>query len=117
MAPHGQQCRGGNVTGIRAQSNGLDHVGSGAYAASGDQGYAAAYALVPQPLVHRCQRQLNGNTHIVPYSGGRRAGAAPKAVDGDDIRTAAGDAAGDGGDVVYRRHLDDDRLFVRRGFL
>lgn len=85
--------------------------------ASGDQGYAAAYALVPQPLVHRCQRQLNGNTHIVPYSGGRRAGAAPKAVDGDDIRTAAGDAAGDGGDVVYRRHLDDDRFFVRRGFL
>ena len=96
MAPHGQQCRGGNVTGIRAQSNGLDYVGSGAYAASGDQGYAAAYALVPQPLVHRCQRQLN---------------------DGDDIRTAAGDAAGDGGDVVYRRHLDDDRFFVRRGFL
>ena len=38
--------------------------------------------------------------------------AAAVAVDGDDVRTAARDAAGDRRRVVYRRDLDDDRLFV-----
>ena len=40
----------------------------------------------PQPLVRSCQRQLNGNTHIVAYAGGRCAGAAAKAVDYHNIR-------------------------------
>ena len=40
-----------------------------------------------------------------------------EAVDGDDVCAAAGDAAGDGGDVVDGGHLDDNRLFVFSGLL
>ena len=43
--------------------------------------------------------------------------AAPKAVDGDDVRAGAGHARGDGGHVVHRRHLDDHRLFVAGSLL
>ena len=68
-------------------------------------------------VVHRCQRQLDGDAHIVADAGGRRARAAAEAVDGDDVRAAAGDAAGDGRDVVYRRDLDNHRLFVFGGLL
>ena len=76
-----------------------------------------AYPLLPQPLVHRGQRQFNGDAHIIPDAGGSRAGTAPEAIDGDDIRAAAGDPAGDGRNVVDGCHLDDDRLLVSRRLL
>ena len=76
-----------------------------------------AYSLLPQPLIHRSQRQLNGDAHVVPDAGGSRAGTAPEAVDGDDVRAAAGNTAGDGRNIVYRRHLDDNRLLISRCLL
>ena len=69
-------------------------------------------SLFPQPLIHGGQRQFNRNPDVVPDP----AGAAPvpprESVDGNDVRAAAGNAAGDGGDVVHGGHLDDDGLFI-----
>ena len=66
----------------------------------------------PQALIHARKRQLNGDAHVVPDAGGRGAGAAAEAVDGNDIRTAAGNAAGDGRHIVHRGNLDDHRLAI-----
>lgn len=74
-------------------------------------------ALLPQPLVHGRQRQFNGDAHVVPDAGWRGAGAAPEAVDSNDVRAAPGNAAGDGRDVVDRGYLDDHRFPVLRCFL
>ena len=106
-----------DVAGVRAQRDGLDHVCGAADAAAHHQRNVVADALVAQPLVHRRQRQLDGDAHIVADAGGRGARAAAEAVDGDDVRAAAGDAAGDGRNVMYGRHLDDDRLLVFGGLL
>ena len=76
-----------------------------------------ADALLPEPLVHRRQRQLHGYAHIVPDSCGRRAGAAPAAVNGNDVRAASCNAAGNGRDVMGRCHLDNDGLFIFCSFL
>ena len=83
-------------------------------AAARDERNAAADALVAQPLIHGGQRELNGNAHIVADARGRGARAAAEAVDGDDVRAAAGNAACNGGDVVHRRDLYDDGLFILR---
>ena len=45
-----------------------------------------ADALFAQPLIHRRQRQLNRDAHVVADAGGRGARAAAEAVDGDDVR-------------------------------
>ena len=49
----------------------------------------------------------------IPTLSRMRVGAAPRVaaetVDGNDVRTAARDAARDGGDVVHRCDFDDDR--------
>ena len=42
----------------------------------------------------------------------RRARAAAETVDGDDVRAAACNAGRNGCNVVHRRNLDDDGLFV-----
>ena len=112
MAAQSQQSGGADVAGVRPQSNGLDHIGGGADAAADDEGNVVADPLVPQALIHGRQSQLNGDAHRVPNAGGRGAGAAPKAVDGDDVRAAAGDPAGDGGNVMHGGHLHDDGLFI-----
>ena len=117
VAAHGQQSGGGDVAGVRPQGNGLHHIGGAADAAAHHDRHLVPDALVPQTLVHGSQRQLDGDAHVVPDAGGRRAGAAPEPVDGDDVRTAPGDAAGDGGDVVDGGHLDDDGLLIVGGFL
>ena len=117
VAAHGDQRRRADIAGVRPQSHGLDHVGRGTDAAACDQGHLIADALLPQPLVHGRQRQLNGDTHIVADPGRRSAGAAPEAVDGNDVRAAPRNAAGDSRDVVDRGHLDDHRFPVLRRFL
>lgn len=117
VASQRQQGGGADVAGVRPQRDGLDHISGGADAAAGDQGHMIAYPLLPQPLIHRGQCQFNGYAHIIPDTGGSRAGTATEAVDGDDIRAAAGDPAGDGRNVVDGCHLDDDRLLVSRRLL
>ena len=117
VAAHGQQRGGGDIAGVRAQGDGLDHIGGGADAAAHDQGHVVPDTLVPQPLIHGGQRQLHGDAHVVADAGGGGARAAAVAVDGDDVRAAAGDAAGNGGDVVDGGYLDDDGLFVLGGLL
>ena len=62
MASQRQQGGRADVAGVRSQRDGLDHVDGGTDAAAGDQGHMIAYPLLPQPLIHRGQRQLNGWT-------------------------------------------------------
>ena len=52
-----------------------------------------ADALIAQALVDARQSKLNRDAHVIADAGGRRARAAAEAVDGDDVRAAAGDAA------------------------
>ena len=59
-----------DIAGIRPQCNGLDHIGRGTDAASGNQRNLIADPLIPKSLIHGCQSQLNGNTYIVPDTGG-----------------------------------------------
>ena len=117
MAPHGDQRRRGDIHRIRTQGNGLDHIRGTAERTGSHQRHGGTNALVPQPLVRSCQRQLNGNTHIVAYAGGRCAGAAAKTVDYHNIRTGTSHAGGDGRNVMYRCNLNGNGLFVIRGLL
>ena len=117
MATKRQQRRRSNVTGIRAQSQRFDHVRGTAYGPADDQRNVPPDAFIPEALINGCQRQLNGDAHVVTDAGGGSAGAAAKSVDGDNICAAACDAAGNGGNIVHRRHLYDDGLFVPRRLL
>ena len=90
MTAHGQKGGSRDTTGIRAERDSLDYVRGGANAAAGDDGYPISDAFIAQPLVHSRQRQFNRNADIVANACRRRAGAAAKTVDGDDIRAAAG---------------------------
>ena len=117
MTAKGEKGARGDVDGVSPQGDGLDHVGAASDAAADDQRDVAADALVAQALVNARKRQLNGDAHVVPDAGGRGPRASAEAVDGDDIRAAAGDAAGDSRHVVHRGDLDDDRLLIADGLL
>ena len=112
VAAQSKKRRRTDVHCVRTQCNGLDHIGAGADAASHHDGHVVPDTLVPEPLVHAGKGKLNGNAHIVPDPGGCSAGAAPEAVNGDDVRTAAGNAAGNGGNIVNGGNLHDHRLGV-----
>ena len=116
MAAEREQRGGADVAGVRAESDGLNDVRGRADAAARDERNAAADALVAQTLVHGGERELNGNADIVTDARGRGARAAAVAVNGDDVRTAAGNAACNGGDVVHCRNFYDDGLFILRCF-
>ena len=117
MAAEREQRRGADIAGVRAEGDGLDDIGGGANTAACDERNAAADALVAQALVHGGERKLDGDADVIADARGRGARTAAVAVDGDDVRAAAGDAAGDGGDVMHRRDLHNDRLFILRRFL
>ena len=53
---------------------------------------------------------------MVADTGGRRAGTAAETVDGDDIRAAPGDAAGDGGNIMNGGNFYADGFFVLSRF-
>ena len=65
-------------------------------------------------MIYRCQGQLNWNSNIITNTGGRRAGAAAKAVYCNNIGTAAGNTAGNCCNVVYRCNLNNNWLLVLR---
>ena len=73
--------------------------------------------FLPQALIDRGQSQFDGDPDIVPDPGRRGAGPSPKTIDRDDVCTAAGNAARDGGDIMDSRDLDDHGLFILRCFL
>ena len=117
MAPQRQQRRRRDIARVRPERHSLHHVRRRADAPADNQAHPVADPLVAQPLVNRRERKLDRDTDVVADACRCRARAAAQAVDGDDVRAAAGDTAGDGRDVVHRRHLDDDGLFIPRGLL
>ena len=60
---------------------------------------------------------ISSDAHIIPDAGGRRARAAPEAVDGNDVRARARNARGDGRHIVYGGYFHNDGLFIMGGFL
>ena len=74
-----------------------------------------ADALLAQTGIHRRQRQFYRNPHAIADAGGRGAGAAAESVNGQNIRPAPGNAAGNGGNVVDRCDFYDHGLFVAGG--
>ena len=86
MAAQCQQRRRGDIYRVRAQADGLNHVGGGTDRTAHDQADVVADALFAQPLIHCRQRQLNRDAHVVADAGGRSARAAAEAVNGDDVR-------------------------------
>ena len=114
VTPERQKRRRADIAGIRAQCDRLDEVGRGADGARDHEGDVVADALLTQAGVDRGERKFDGDAHVVADAGGRRARAAAEAVQRNDVRAAARNAAGDRRDVVHGGDLDDDRLFVRR---
>jgi hypothetical protein len=112
MGQHGSRSDG---HGIGAQSDGLHHIGAVADGAAGDDGDMVADAFLTQPLCQQRQGPALWESHIVPRlrRGGTRSGA--QTVDGDDVCAAAGNAAGNGGNVVYGGYFDKNRLAVSGG--
>src|SRR5271157_433747 len=116
-AAEGHQRRGADHDGVRAEGDGLDDVGTLANAAAHYDGCLVTDALIPQPVVHSGQCELDGYAHVVPHDAGRRSRAAPEPVDGDDVRAGPYDAAADRGDVVYGGHFDRYGFLVLRRLL
>ncbi len=117
VTPERNQRRGRNIDRIRAERDGLDHICRIADAAPGDQRDLVADPLPAQAFIHRRQGQFNRDADIVADPGRRGAGAAAEAVDRDDVRAAARNAARNGRHIVNRRDFDDNRLFVLRRLL
>ena len=109
--------RRGDIAGVSTERNRLDDIGRRADASADDEGDIVADALLAQTLVACCEGKLDGDADIVADACRRSPRAAAEPVDGNDVRTAARDAARDGGDVVHRCDLDDDRDGVVGRFL
>ena len=114
VTPERQKRRRTDIAGVCAQCDRLDEVGRGADGARDHEGDVVADALLTQAGVDRGERKFDGDAHVVADAGGRSARATAEAVQRDDIRAAARNAAGDRRDVVHGGNLDDDGLFVRR---
>ena len=114
MTAEGQKRRRADVARVRAERDRLHEVGRRTYRARRDDGNVVAYPLFAKARIHARERKFDGNAHIVADTGGRGARAAAEPVDGDDVRPAPRDAAGDRRAVVHRRDLHDDGLFVTR---
>ena len=117
MAAEREQRRCCDIARVRTERYRLYNVRRRTDGAADDQRHIVADALVPQPLVHRRQSQLNRDAHMIADTGRRRTGAAAKAVDGNDIRAGARHAAGDGCNIMDRRHLHNDGLLAVGRFL
>ena len=117
MAAEREQRAGRDVARVRAECDRFEQVGRVADRAADHDRDLVADALVAQALVDRRERQLDRDADVVADTGRGCACAAAVAVDADDIRTRAGNAGGDCCDVVHRRDLDHDRLFVLGRFL
>ena len=114
MTAERKQRRRPDIYRVGAERHRLDDVRARTNASSRDNGHPRADSLLAQPCVHACKRKLNRDSHIVADLRGRGARSAAISVDGDDVRTAARDAARNRRDIVNGRHLDDDRLFIFR---
>ena len=109
-----EQGGGRDIAGVGAERDGFHHVRCAPDRAADDERHVVADPLVAQPLIHRGERQFDRDADVVADPGRRGAGPAPEPVDRDDVRAAAGDPAGDGGDIVDGGDLDDHRLPVPR---
>ena len=112
------QCKQGcrcNVTGIGAQGDRFYHIGGAADRSPRDKGYVIADSFLAEPGVHGRQGKLHRNAHIVSDAGRRCAGAAAETVDGNDVRAASGDTAGDCSNIMYGGDLYDDGLLILGG--
>ena len=112
MAAERQKCRRADVASICTERDGLDNIGAGANGAADNERNRVADAFIAQALIDRCEGKFNRDADVIADARRRCARAAAEAVDGDDVRAAACNAGRNGCNVVHRRNLDDDGLFV-----
>ena len=112
MAAEGKQCRCSNIAGIRAKRDGLHDVRCAADAAADNNGNAVADSFVTESLINSRQGEFNRDTNVIADTCRCCARAAAEPVNRNDVRTAAGNAAGNGSNVMDSGNLDDDRFSV-----
>ena len=117
MASECQQRRRCDVAGVGAQCDCLHHIGCASDGTADNQRYVSADSFVTKTLVNRCKSKLNRNSDVVADSCRCRAGTAAESVDRDDVGTASCNTARDCRNVMNRRYLYDNGLFVIGCFL
>jgi hypothetical protein len=87
MTSQSQQGCSTDIDGIGTQGNGFDDIATGANTAGYHNGSPVPDSFPAQTLIHLCQGQFNGNSHVIPDYLWGSPGSSSNPIDGHDIGT------------------------------
>ena len=112
MTTEGKQSGSSNITGVGTESDRFNYITCTAYRTAYNQRNIISDTFIAKSLVNRRKGKFNGNTYIIAYSCGSRTGTAAETVNGNNIGAASCNTAGNGSNIMNRRNLNNNRLFI-----